>query len=39
MMKVAVVGLGWWGKEIIRCISLSPRFTVVYGVDPMPTSR
>jgi predicted dehydrogenase len=36
MMKVAVVGLGWWGKEIIRCISRSPRFTVVYGVDPMP---
>ena len=37
-MKVAVVGLGWWGKEIIRCISRSARFTVVYGVDPMPPS-
>ncbi len=35
-MKVAVAGLGWWGKQIIGCISRSPRFEVVYGVDPAP---
>ena len=35
-MKVAVAGLGWWGKQIIRCIAQSPKFTVLYGVDPAP---
>jgi predicted dehydrogenase len=33
-MKVAVAGLGWWGKQIIRCLDGSPRFEVLYGVDP-----
>ena len=35
-MKVAVAGLGWWGKQIISCLGKSPRFDVLYGVDPKP---
>ena len=35
-MKVAVAGLGWWGKEIISRLDKSPRFQVLYGVDPKP---
>jgi predicted dehydrogenase len=35
-MKVAVAGLGWWGKQIIRCLSRSAKFDVLYGVDPTP---
>lgn len=35
-MKVAVAGLGWWGKQIISCISKSSRFEVLYGIDPTP---
>ena len=35
-MKVAVAGLGWWGKQIIGCLDKSPRFDVLYGVDPNP---
>lgn len=35
-MKIAVAGLGWWGKQIITCLDKSPRFEVLYGVDPMP---
>jgi predicted dehydrogenase len=35
-MKVAVAGLGWWGKQIISCLARNPRFEVLYGVDPKP---
>jgi predicted dehydrogenase len=35
-MKIAVAGLGWWGKQIISCLDKSPRFEVLCGVDPMP---
>jgi predicted dehydrogenase len=35
-MKVAVAGLGWWGKQIIRCLDQSEKFEVLYGVDPKP---
>jgi predicted dehydrogenase len=35
-MKVAVAGLGWWGKQIIRSLSKSKKFEVVCGVDPKP---
>ena len=35
-MKVAVAGLGWWGKQIIACLDRSPRFEVLYGIDPKP---
>jgi predicted dehydrogenase len=34
-MRVAVAGLGWWGKQIISCLKKSPRFEVVCGVDPI----
>lgn len=33
-MKVAVAGLGWWGKQIIRTLGNSSKFTVVAGMDP-----
>ena len=35
-MRVAVAGLGWWGKQIISCLVKSPRFEVLHGVDPSP---
>ena len=35
-MKVAVAGLGWWGKQIISCLKKTPRFEVLYGIDPTP---
>ena len=35
-MKVAVAGLGWWGKQIISCLAKRPRFDVLYGIDPKP---
>lgn len=38
-MKVAVAGLGWWGKEIIRSLAASSKFTVVAGIDPFPTEE
>ncbi len=35
-MKIAVAGLGWWGKQIIACLVKSPRFEIEMGVDPTP---
>ena len=35
-LRTAVVGLGWWGGELIERISASPRFHAVAGVDPTP---
>lgn len=35
-MKVAVAGLGWWGKQIVSCLSKSRSFEVLYGIDPKP---
>jgi predicted dehydrogenase len=35
-MRVAVAGLGWWGKQIISSLHRSSRFEVLYGVDPTP---
>ncbi len=35
-MRTAVVGLGWWGGELIDRICASPRFHAVAGVDPSP---
>ena len=35
-MRIAVAGLGWWGKQIIACLERSPRFEVAMGVDPTP---
>ncbi len=36
-MRTAVVGLGWWGGELIARIGASPRFHAVVGVDPAPS--
>ncbi|MFS8980624.1 Gfo/Idh/MocA family oxidoreductase [Cupriavidus necator] len=38
-MRVAVAGLGWWGKQIIRSLSKSAKFKVVVAVDPMVTEE
>jgi predicted dehydrogenase len=35
-MRVAVAGLGWWGKQIITCLDRNDRFQVLYGIDPKP---
>jgi predicted dehydrogenase len=35
-MRIAVAGLGWWGKQIIACLERSSRFEVALGVDPTP---
>ncbi|MBW4706368.1 Gfo/Idh/MocA family oxidoreductase [Roseobacter sp. YSTF-M11] len=32
-MKVAVIGLGWWGKQIVTCLEPSPHLDVTHGVD------
>jgi predicted dehydrogenase len=37
-MKVAVAGLGWWGKQIVKRLKNSSRFEVLYGVDPLPSA-
>jgi predicted dehydrogenase len=33
-MRAAVIGLGWWGRQIIGCLAGSDRITVTHGVDP-----
>jgi predicted dehydrogenase len=33
MIRIAVIGLGWWGKQIVTCLSGSARFRVVAGFD------
>jgi len=33
MIRIAVIGLGWWGKQIVACLADSPRFNVVGGCD------
>ena len=38
-MRVAVAGLGWWGKQIISCLKNSPRFAVLQGVDPAASDQ
>lgn len=35
-MRIAVAGLGWWGKQIIACLEKSSRFDIAMGVDPTP---
>src|SRR5690349_12433491 len=35
-MRLAVAGLGWWGKQIVRSLARSARFELLYGVDPAP---
>jgi predicted dehydrogenase len=33
MIRIGVIGLGWWGKQIVTCLAESPRFKVVAGCD------
>src|SRR4249920_1775208 len=33
MIRIGIIGLGWWGKQIVTCLSDSPRFKVVAGCD------
>jgi predicted dehydrogenase len=33
MIRIGIIGLGWWGKQIVKCLSGSPRFKVVAGCD------
>jgi predicted dehydrogenase len=34
MLRVAVVGLGWWGRIIVGLLKGSARLTAVRGIDP-----
>jgi predicted dehydrogenase len=33
MIRIGIIGLGWWGKQIVTCLAHSPRFKVVAGCD------
>lgn len=33
MIRIGIIGLGWWGKQIVACLAGSPRFKVVAGCD------
>lgn len=33
MINAAVIGLGWWGKQITKCLQGSARIRVTHGVD------
>ena len=37
MIRIAIVGLGWWGKQIVTCLKGSGRFQVVAGCDLNPS--
>lgn len=39
MIDVAVVGLGWWGQQILGVLAGSERIRPVLGVDPEPAGR
>ena len=39
MIDVAVVGLGWWGRNIVGLLDGSERLRPVLGVDPQPEGR
>jgi predicted dehydrogenase len=36
MVRVAVVGLGWWGRIIVQLLKGSAKLKAVKGVDPSP---
>jgi len=38
MLRIGVVGLGWWGKQIVRSLKASARFRVVCGTDLAPAA-
>jgi predicted dehydrogenase len=33
MIRIGIIGLGWWGKQIVTSLAHSARFTVVAGCD------
>ena len=33
MIRIGIIGLGWWGKQIATSLAHSPRFKVVAGCD------
>src|SRR5579885_514249 len=33
MIRIGIIGLGWWGKQIVTCLKDSPRFAVAAGCD------
>ena len=33
MIRIGIIGLGWWGKQIVACLAESSRFKVVAGCD------
>jgi predicted dehydrogenase len=37
MLKAAVVGVGWWGKQILTCLEDSQHIRVTHLVDVAPT--
>jgi predicted dehydrogenase len=36
MVRVAVVGLGWWGRVIVQLLEGSSKLRAVKGIDPSP---
>ncbi|MDH5749196.1 MAG: Gfo/Idh/MocA family oxidoreductase, partial [Rhodospirillales bacterium] len=38
MLKAAVIGLGWWGKHIIRYLKSSDRISIIAAVDTNPVA-
>jgi len=39
MINAAVVGLGWWGQNILKNLLNSPVIRPVLGVDPLDSAR
>lgn len=39
MISAAVIGLGWWGRKIVRDLRDSTVVRVTRGVDPLPDAR
>jgi predicted dehydrogenase len=39
MIEAAIVGLGWWGRTILRELSGSSAIRVALGIDPEPAAR
>jgi len=39
MIEAAIVGLGWWGRTILRELSGSAAIRIVLGIDPEPAAR
>lgn len=39
MLKVAVIGLGWWGRNIAGLLKGNPKLSLVRGVDVSPAAE